>query len=102
MHAWHAPRNWHCSMGTTPLRSTMRNVLQQAAPNDPQLWFLLGYAARLNGRYQQSVDAYTRGLRMSPSSPEGLSGLAQDYSLMGRTEEAERLLKAGDLVRSEA
>lgn len=65
----------------------------QAAPNDPQLWFLLGYAARLDGKYSLSVDAYTRGLRLSPSSPDGLSGLAQDYSLTGRTEDAERLLK---------
>ena len=65
----------------------------QASPNDPQLWFLLGYAARLDGKQPVSVDAYTRGLRLSPSSLEGLSGLAQTYSLMGRTEDAERLLK---------
>lgn len=32
----------------------------QSAPNDAQLWFLLGYAARLNGKFQQSVDAYTK------------------------------------------
>ena len=65
----------------------------QAAPSDPQLWFLLGYAARLNARLQVSVDAYNRGLRLSPSAVEGRSGLAQTYSLMGRTEDAERLLK---------
>ena len=65
----------------------------QSAPNDAQLWFLLGYAARLNGKFQQSVDAYTKGLRLSPSSLDGLSGLAQDYSLTGRHEDAERLLK---------
>ncbi len=65
----------------------------QSAPNDPQLWFLLGYAARLGGRYGQSVDAYQRGLRLSPTSLDGLSGLGQTYSLMGRTGEAERLLK---------
>ncbi len=65
----------------------------QSAPNDPQLWFLLGYAARLGGRYGQSVDAYQRGLRISPSSLDGLSGLGQTYSLMGRTGEAERLIK---------
>lgn len=65
----------------------------QAAPNDPQLWFLFGYAARLNGKLQQSVDAYNRGLRLSPSSLDGRSGLAQDYSLMGKSEDAERLLK---------
>ena len=64
----------------------------QAAPNDPHLWFLVGYAARLTGKFQQSVDAYTRGLNLSPSAPDGLSGLAQDYSLMGRNADAIRLL----------
>ena len=65
----------------------------QAAPNDPQLWFLMGYAARLDGKQSLSVDSYSRGLRLSPSSLEGLSGLAQTYSVMGRTEDAEHLLK---------
>jgi tetratricopeptide (TPR) repeat protein len=65
----------------------------QAAPNDPQLWFLLGYAARLDSKYQQSVDAYNRGLQLSPSSLEGLSGLAQTDILLERTADAERLLK---------
>ena len=64
----------------------------QSAPSDPQLWFLLGYAARLNAKYQMSVDAYSHGLKLSPSSLEGLSGLAQTYSTMGRSEEAARLL----------
>jgi tetratricopeptide (TPR) repeat protein len=65
----------------------------QAAPNDPQLWFMLGYAARLSGRYQQSVEAYAQGLRLNPSDLDAQSGLAQVYSLMGRTDEAERILK---------
>jgi len=65
----------------------------QAAPNDPQLWFLLGYAARLSGKFPLSVDAYGRGLHLSPAALEGISGLAQTYSLMGRTDDAERLLK---------
>lgn len=76
----------------------------QAAPNDPQLWFLLGYAARLSGKYPISADAYGRGLRLSPSATDGLSGLAQTYSLMGRNEDAERLLKeviAADPRRSD-
>jgi tetratricopeptide (TPR) repeat protein len=64
----------------------------QAAPNDPQLWFLLGYAARLDGKYQLAVDSYNRGLHLNPSSLDGISGLAQTYSNMGRTEDAERLL----------
>jgi tetratricopeptide (TPR) repeat protein len=64
----------------------------QAAPNDARLWFLLGYAARLDRKSQLSVDSYSRGLRLSPSSLDGVSGLAQTYSTMGRTEEAKRLL----------
>ena len=65
----------------------------QTAPSDPQLWFLLGYAARLNAKYQMSVDAYNHGLKLSPSSLDGQSGLAQTYSAMGRNEDAERILK---------
>ncbi len=64
----------------------------QAAPNDPQLWFLLGYAARLDGKYQLASDSYSRGLHLNPSSLDGISGLAQTYSNMGRTEDAMRLL----------
>src|SRR5665213_2380608 len=63
-----------------------------AAPNDPQLWFLLGYAARLDGKLGPSADAYQRGLRIKPASIDGMSGLAQVYSASGRTAEAERLL----------
>jgi tetratricopeptide (TPR) repeat protein len=64
----------------------------ESAPNDPQLWFLLGYAARLAGKSQTSVDAYNHGLRLKPSSLEGLSGLAQTYRRMGRRDEARTLL----------
>jgi tetratricopeptide (TPR) repeat protein len=65
----------------------------QAAPNDAQLWFLLAYAARLDGKYGQSVDAYNHGLKLDPSSVNGVSGLAQTFSLMGHNAEAEHLLK---------
>ena len=37
--------------------------------------------------------AYNHGLRLTPSSVEGLSGLAQTYSLMGRIDDAEHLLQ---------
>lgn len=79
--------------GHHALAYEMAQRAAQAAPNDPQLWFLLGYAARLNGNFQQSVEAYNKGLRLNPSSLDGTSGLAQDYNLIGRQEDAERLLK---------
>jgi tetratricopeptide (TPR) repeat protein len=65
----------------------------QSAPNDPQLWFLLGYAARLDGKLGPSSDAYQHGLRLRPSSIDGMSGLAQTYNAMGRTADAERILR---------
>lgn len=65
----------------------------ESAPNQPQLWFLLGYAARLDERFQLAVDAYSHGLRLSPGSLDGMSGLAQTYSIIGRTDDAEKLLR---------
>lgn len=65
----------------------------QAAPNDPRLWILVGYAARLNRQYGLSVDAYSHGLRLQPGSVDGMSGLGQTYAVMGRTDDAMKLLK---------
>jgi tetratricopeptide (TPR) repeat protein len=65
----------------------------KAAPQNPDLWFLLAYAARLAGQYSSSVDAYKRGLQERPSSIEGLSGLAQTYVKMGRGAEAQQILE---------
>ncbi len=64
----------------------------QAAPQDNKLWFLLGYTSRLAGRYQTSVEAYQHGLQTAPGNADGLSGLAQTYERMGRTDDAKRLL----------
>ncbi len=64
-----------------------------AAPNDPQLWFLFAYAARLNGRYAESADGYKHGLQLKPGAVDGMSGLAQVFSLTGQTNEAVRILK---------
>ncbi|HEV2718368.1 MAG TPA: tetratricopeptide repeat protein, partial [Terriglobales bacterium] len=64
-----------------------------AAPQNPALWFLLGYSARMAGRYQVSLDAYQRGLKLQPSSIQGLSGLAQTYARTGRQAEAQDALQ---------
>jgi tetratricopeptide (TPR) repeat protein len=66
--------------------------MTQSAPNDPRNWFLLGYASRLAGRYSTSLDAYNHGLAKDPNSVEGLSGMAQTYMRMGRSDEAKKLL----------
>jgi tetratricopeptide (TPR) repeat protein len=71
---------------------TFAERMTQSAPNEARNWFLLGYTARLAGRYQVSVDAYNRGLSKQPNSVEGLSGLAQTFMHAGKTDEAKRLL----------
>ena len=65
----------------------------KSAPQNAELWFLLGYAARLHERYQLSVDSYNRGLQTQPNSVRGLAGLAQTYAKMDRDQEAEQLLR---------
>lgn len=69
------------------------NRAANSAPQNADLWFLLGYAARLGGDYSLSLQAYQRGLERRPSSIQGLSGEAQTYAKMGRTAEAQDLLK---------
>jgi tetratricopeptide (TPR) repeat protein len=64
----------------------------QAAPQDAEIWFLLGYCARLAEHYQASVDAYQHGLQRQPKSVRGLAGLAQTYVKMGRDAEARQML----------
>jgi tetratricopeptide (TPR) repeat protein len=63
------------------------------APQNTSLWFLWGYSARLAGLFQDSEFAYKRGLRLQPSSIQGLSGLAQTYAKMGRDNDAQAILK---------
>jgi tetratricopeptide (TPR) repeat protein len=63
-----------------------------SAPQNADLWFLLGYCDRLGGHYQASVDAFERGLKLRPGSATGMAGLAQTYAKMGRDDEAEKLL----------
>lgn len=65
----------------------------KSAPQNAELWFLLGYAARLDQKYPLSVDSYNRGLQRQPNSVRGLAGLAQTYAKMGRDQEAEQLLR---------
>lgn len=80
------------SKGRTAEAADFAQRAVKAAPQNSQLWFLLGYASRLAGRYAQSVDAYNHGLAAKPSSIEGLSGLAQTYAKMGKNDEAKKLL----------
>ena len=64
----------------------------QAAPQNSNLWLLLGYTSRLAGKMDQSVQAYNHVLQLDPKSLDAKSGLAQTYMRAGRNDEAKRLL----------
>jgi len=64
----------------------------QSAPENADLWFMLGYTSRLAGRLSDSLNAYEEGLKRKPNAPDGLAGLAQTYIKMGRNDDAKRLL----------
>ena len=80
------------SKGDNAAAVTYAQQAVEAAPQDPKLWFLLGYSARLAGQNDRSLQAFQHGLQLAPGSVEGLSGMAQTYVKMGRTGEAKKLL----------
>src|SRR6185437_1750283 len=80
------------SKGNYPAAMSFAQRMVQDAPNDPRNWFLLGYTSRLAGNYSVSLDAYDKGLAKQPNSVEGLSGKAQTYIRMGKSDEAKKLL----------
>ncbi len=57
------------------------------------MWLMYGYAARGAGKLQVALDAYDRALQLNGSSVEALSGLAQTYMRMGRTDKAKEMLR---------
>lgn len=62
-------------------------------PNFPEAWNELGYALRNQGRYPESLDAYEEALRLRPDFPEALEYLGEAYVLMGRLDDAGRVLQ---------
>ncbi len=66
----------------------------KAAPQEYELWYTLGYAARLAGRYPLSLSAYQSGMEHAPPSAQaqGMTGMAETYVKMGRDNEARQIL----------
>ncbi len=64
-----------------------------AAPQDINMWLMYGYAARGAGKLQTALEAYNHALQLNPSSVDALSGEAQTYVRMGRTDKAKEMLR---------
>ena len=58
----------------------------------PEAWNELGYALRHVGQYPDSVAAYEQALRLRPAFPEALEYLGEAYVMMGRPDDARRVL----------
>jgi len=58
----------------------------------PEAWNELGYALRHVSRYPDSVAAYEQALRLRPAFPEALEYLGEAYVMMGRPDDARRVL----------
>src|SRR5438034_4284240 len=63
------------------------NRAANAAPQNADLWFLLGYAARLGGDYNLSLQGYQKCLARKPGSIQALAGEAQTYAKTARHSE---------------
>ena len=59
----------------------------------PEAWNELGYALRHQGRYVESLQAYDEALRLRPNFPEALEYQGEAYVLMGRLDDARRVLE---------
>jgi tetratricopeptide (TPR) repeat protein len=55
-------------------------------------WNELGFALRKQARYEESLSAYAEALRLRPEFPEALEYLGEAYVMMGRLEDAHRVL----------
>ena len=86
------PPRMRLAAGNSALAADYAERAVKAAPQDNKLWFLLGYTARL----QVAIRPRWKRLPTWPANrsrkADGLSGLAQTYEKMGRTDDAKRLL----------
>jgi hypothetical protein len=72
--------NWRCNTEIMRKRLTMRGEPQKLRRAIRSYGSCLAMRRGLT-RSQESVDAYKHGLQLNASSVEGLSGLAQTYSV---------------------
>ncbi|MDR3738982.1 MAG: tetratricopeptide repeat protein [Terracidiphilus sp.] len=60
------------------------------APNDAEVWHLLGAMLAESQRGREAVDAYAKAVALSPDDPLLLAGLAYSHGLTGQDADAER------------
>lgn len=68
----------------------MEEALRAAIANDPQMhqaYSSLGYALRKTGRFDESIEAYDRALRLEPSYAEAIEYRAEAYLALGRLDD---------------
>ena len=67
-------------------------------PDDSEAWFRLGYSYMMLGRYEQSIDAFTKVLDVDPKSSGSYINIATCYSFTNKYKQAvENYLKAFEI-----
>jgi hypothetical protein len=62
-------------------------------PGDERVYIGLAYLAGREGKDEEALDWYLKGLRVAPTSLEMLAGLYQGYARLGRYADAENVLR---------
>ena len=80
-------------VSVTSVRAKCLRKRSNAYPDNANLYFLLGYAGRAEGQYDQAVAAFRKALKLQPDNPDALANLGYIASQRGENVEAERLLR---------
>jgi tetratricopeptide (TPR) repeat protein len=65
----------------------------EETPGDVRSYIGLAYLATRDGKHDEALDWYLRGLRIDPNSVEILAGMYQSYVELGRYSDAENVLR---------
>ncbi len=71
-------------------------------PNDAEIWDALGAIDRRQGRWNESIAHLEKAREFDPRNTSGIWNLAETYALVGRMEEAERMIVQGLQVNPDA
>jgi len=97
---WHLLSTAANSSGTVPVPLHFAQKYIQLQPKEPQAHANLATAHRLNGKLDEALASYNLALTLNATFPEALAGKAEVLASLGRTEEANTLLRDAPLSES--
>ena len=77
-------------------------IAQRLAPGDAEVWHSLGAIDRRQGRWNDSIAHVEKACEFDPRNASGIWNLAETYGIVGRIEDAERMIAQGLEVNPDA